>query len=420
VLRDARLHELAITSARQEGLSGAQLAARTKALVDAPPAPWVSEADTYAKEFTFQADPDRFLSAVQKIQGLPFVRFFIPFVQTPYNLTKFQFQRSAAGLLSPRNVTGLAAGGQAQAEAVGRLTAGAGLSAGALAFVVSTDATGDYPSNDPAERARWAAEGIKPYSIRLPNGTWLAYNRFAPVGTYIGQAVALRDMIRSGNEQGISGAASTLAASSLKQINDMPFLSGLSDFLDAVKDPERGARRFGEGVVTGMVPNILRDVRQQTDPTMRAPRGVAESVQNMLPGLSQKLPASIDVLGRERTYEPDRATRATKVLSTRRELPETRVIDLVGRSPTMPAPILTRKKQKVKLVGKELERFQREMGEATSKAIAHLDTPGFRALEQEQQQEKLATAVKKARAKVRDRWKREKFGLHPLTSGGTR
>lgn len=415
VLRDSRLHELAYTSARQEGLAGPQLAERVRALVEKPPASWATEADAYAQEYTFQSSPDRFLKAVQKIQGLPLVRLFVPFVQTPYNLAKFQFQRSAGGILSPRNVTGLMAGGKAQAEAVGRLTAGMALSAGGLALVNSTDATGDYPS-DPHEKARWVAEGIKPYSIRLPSGQWLAYNRFAPVGMYIGQAVSLRDAIQRGDEQGIAGAASSLAGASMKQINDMPFLSGLSDMLDAIKQPDRSAAKFAEGVVTGFVPNILRDARQQADSTMRVARGVPDAVQNMIPGLSQRLPASIDVLGRARTYEPNRLTRATKVLSTTRDTRETKVLDDAGWFPTPPKTQLTKKGYApVTLTKQDAERFQREMGEATRAALMRFDTPTFRALDPEEKQKRLEKAVNDAREVVRNRWKRDRFKTKLVT-----
>lgn len=411
VLRDARLNELAYRSAAEQGLKGPALAARIKQLVDAPPADWSAQADEYAKEFTFQSDPDRFLKAVQKIQGLPLVRLFIPFAQTPYNLARFQFQRSAAGVLSPRNLTGLVSGGQAQAEAVGRLTAGMALSAGALALVGSSETTGDYPS-DPRERERWKAQGIKPYSIRLPNGTWLAYNRFAPIGMYIGQAVALKEAMAQGNQQGIASAASSLAASSLKQVNDMPFLSGLSDFLDAVKEPERGGERFAQGIVTGLVPNILRDVRAQSDSTMREARGIGPAVLNMLPGLSQRLPASIDVLGRERSYEPDRLLRASKVLSTQRTSPETDLFARLEWSPNAPSLTLERGKSKTTLTGKDAEAFKREMGEATLKAVRSvMARPGFEKKDREDAVEILQREVDRARKPVRKRWTDRKVVL---------
>jgi len=417
VLRDSRLHELAHASALDEGLAGPALAKRVTDLVNDPPANWSTEADAYAQEMTFQEGPDKFLSAVQKIQGLPFVKLFIPFAQTPYNLTKWQFQRSAAGILSPRNVSGLMAGGQAQASAVGRLTAGLALSGGGLALVSSTEVTGDYPK-DSAERARWDAEGIKPYSIKVGD-KYVAYNRFAPLGMYIGQAVMLRDALENGDEEGAAGHAARLFASSLKQVNDMPFMSGLSDMLAAIQDPEKSAKKFAQGIVTGFVPNALRDVRNQTDPVVRKPDGVGQAVANMLPGQSQKLPAKVDVLGRTVTLEPSRAVRATKVLSTRRDIPETRLMERLKWSPPMPdakvTPLGSRKP--ITLKGAELERFQREMGEATRQAIQPFTMDQrFERMDRDAQVEYLDKAVQDARNKVRKRWRFELSMRAPANS----
>lgn len=414
VLRDARLNELAFRTTAEEGLSGAQQAAKIKALVADPPAAWNAEAERYAKEFTFQTDPDNVLAQFNKLQRIPGVRLFIPFMQTPYNIGKFQFERSPAGLLSRRNLMGLAEGGQAQAEAVGRLTAGLALSAGALALVNSAETTGDYPK-DPRERERWKAEGIQPYSIRLPNGKWLAYNRFAPVGNYIGQAVAMKRAMEINDEKGAADAASYLMAQGVKQINDMPFLSGLSDALNALQDPERSAGRFAQGVATGFVPNILRDVRNQTDPTMRVARGAIPAMRNMIPGQSQNLEPQIDVFGRERTYEPSRIDRATKVILTRRESPESRLLSVVKWAPTAVGPDLSAKvrgkTQKVRLEGEEFTRYQREMGEATRQAVAlYVGNKRFLALDNDEQVKRLTDTVNKARERVRNKWKVEKFG----------
>jgi len=410
VLEDARLHELASRAARAEGLSGEALAAKVSQYVEARPNAWVAEAQKYAKEFTFQEDPDRLLKAVQGIQSLPFVKFFVPFVQTPYNLAKFQFQRSAAGVLSPRNLTGLRAGGQQQAEAVGRLTAGLGLSAGALALVSSTPTTGDYPK-DPRERARWRAERIQPYSIQMPNGTWVNYSRFAPVGLYIGQAVMLRDALQNGDQKTADEMAAALAASSIKQVGDMPFLSDMSNLFDAFRDPEKKAGSFVQGVATGFVPNILRDVRQQVDPNVRVARGIGPAMENMVPGLSSRLPKQVDVLGRDVTYEPNRLLRATKVMSTRRTDPESQLLGELDWAPSPVEDVLKKKGHPdVKLKPDQYERFQREVGEARAATIRRLmSRSSFSGLDDDEKKDRLDKATKEAAATVRDRWKRELF-----------
>lgn len=412
ILEDSRIYQLAYRSAREQGLSGRALAARIEELRLSPPASWKTEAAEYAREYTFQMDPDTFLKKIQGIGNLPGMKFVLPFTKTPYNLQKFYMQRSPYGLASRRNIGGLMAGGQEQAEAAGRLGAGIALSAGALALVSSTDATGAYPT-DPRERARWQAEGIKEYSLRLPDGRYLQYSRFSPLGQYIGQAVALRDALASGRPEAQALASGMLAAT-MRQTLDLPFMSSLKDLLDAVtgaSEPtgsqKRAPERFGTGIVTGFVPNVLRDVRVQADPVMRETRGVAQGVQNMIPGQSQRLPASIDVLGRERTYEPDRLTRGLKVLSTRRETPETRLLAEVGWNPSNPNPSLTMKDgSKRTLEGAELERFRREMGEATVRALAPFvrNREALLKLDRDTQVERLEDAVNRERKKVRKKW----------------
>ena len=412
ILEDSRIYQLAYRSAREQGLSGRALAARIEELRLSPPASWKTEAAEYAREYTFQMDPDTFLKKIQGIGNLPGMKFVLPFTKTPYNLQKFYMQRSPYGLASRRNIGGLMAGGQEQAEAAGRLGAGIALSAGALALVSSTDATGAYPT-DPRERARWQAEGIKEYSLRLPDGRYLQYSRFSPLGQYIGQAVALRDALASGRPEAQALASGMLAAT-MRQTLDLPFMSSLKDLLDAVtgaSEPtgsqKRAPERFGTGIVTGFVPNVLRDVRVQTDPVMRETRGVAQGVQNMIPGQSQRLPASIDVLGRERTYEPDRLTRGLKVLSTRRETPETRLLAEVGWNPSNPNPSLTMKDgSKRTLEGADLERFRREMGEATVRALAPFvrNREALLKLDRDTQVERLEDAVNLERKKVRKKW----------------
>jgi len=413
ILEDSRLYQLAYRSAREAGLTGKALAARVSELRANPPQSWADEAASYAQEYTFQMDPDAFLKKVQGIGNLPGMKFVLPFTKTPYNLQKFFMQRSPYGLASGRNLAGLKAGGQAQAEAVGRLAAGVGLSAGALALVNSTEATGAYPAN-PKERERWKAQGIKEYSLHVP-GTrlWVQYNRFAPLGQYIGQAVALRDAMERGEDNRVSALATGMLAATMKQTLDLPFMQSLSDLLDAVTgaaEPEgtekTAPERFAQGVVTGLVPNVLRDVRQQTDPVMREARGVPQAVENMLPGMSQRLPASVDVLGRERTYEPDRMVRASKVLSTERTSPETRVFAALGWSPSAPSTTLELGKGKTTLTGEDAAQFRREMGEATAKAVRAFAArhKNLDKLDREDAVDTLKKMVDDARKPVRRRW----------------
>jgi hypothetical protein len=407
-LEDAKLNELAYASASKQGLTGKALAERVTELVKSPPQAWQTQAETHAKEFTFQEDPDAFLQAIAKLRTVPGMRLIIPFVQTPYNLGKFQFQRSPLGIMSPRNARGLAAGGEARAEATGRMASGLALAVAAWSVVKQGEVTGAYPS-DAAERALWEAEGRPAYSVRV-GGKWLAYNRFAPLGLYLGQAAALDDAIDGGELKQAGDIFSRLIVQSGKQVLDMPFVSGLSSLLDAIQDPERSAGRFSGQLVSGMIPNFLRDVRIQTDPVKRDARGVSGAVMNMLPGVSQNLQPKVDILGREVGYDPNRAVRAAKVLTSGRESPETATMRESKYAPTKPRTELQAKKEKLKLEGAESTQFQKDMGEATRKATETTRArPGFSALDQEDKALRIKKAVDAARDRVRKDWKSRKF-----------
>ena len=407
VIEDSELHSRAMASAMEQGLKGKALAQRTTELINNPPASWRTDAEAVAREFTFQDDPDAFLQKVSKLQGIPGMRFVLPFVRTPYNIAKFQAQRSPLGVLSGRNLRGLASGGKPQAEAAGRLMAGAALASTALAVVHAGDVTGEYPS-DPGERGLWEAEGRRAYSIRLGD-RWLQYNRFAPLGLYLSQAAALREASQAGNEGGATAAGAKLMGQSAKAILDMPFVQGMSSLLDAIQDPKRSAERFIGSTASGLLPNIIRDVRQQTDPVRREARGIVPVVQNMIPGASQALPPQVDILGREQGYDPNPGVRATKVLSQTTATPETAALRRSGYSPSEPRPEIRSKGRTDKLKGDDGTRFQQDMGAATVQAIRSVSgRAGFEQMDPEEQAEAIKQAVDKARNAVRKRWRTQR------------
>ena len=405
IIEDASLHSRAYASATKQGLKGDAAAQRIAGLVNDPPDAWRKAAQDEAKEFTFQEDPDRFLKKVAAFRDIPGMRLIIPFIQTPYNLAKFQFQRSPIGVVSPRNVRGLAAGGEQRAEAAARLSVGVGLATAAWMTVQRGEVTGGYPK-EAGERALWDAEGRRPYSLRIGN-QWLQYNRFQPIGMYLGQAAAFDEAVRAGDDKGATAIFGKLAGDGARQILDLPFVSGMSSLLDALQDPDRSAERFFSQTATGLIPNIARDVRYQTDPGRREARGIGPSILNMLPGLSQGLPPRVDIFGREQTYDPNRLIRASKVLGRGTEDVLTQALRGAEYVPTRPRTTLTaRGAEPVRLVGKDRAAFEKEMGEATARVVREVALgPDFAEMDQETKARILQRVVEQARDAVRSQWK---------------
>lgn len=402
IIQDSHLHAKALESGLKQGLKGDALAARVAELVNKPPEPWLKAAINEAKDVTFQADPDAVLSKIAGLQHVPGMRLLIPFVKTPYNIAKYQAERSALGALMPSNVRGLAAGGEAQAQAVGRLSAGVALSTAAWMLVKNGSVTGAMPM-DPKQQALWRAKNLQPYSIQVGDKR-ITYNRFSPLGQYLTQAAAVEDAVQSGGN--FPSAMQQLVFSSIKGLMDMPFLQSTKELTDAVSDPQHSGTKFTAGVATGFIPNALRDVRYQTDATRRDARGIGPSLQNALPGLSSDLPEQVDVMGRTQKYEKDRLARASKFVTTPNETPETKIMDATGWSPTASSPSFRIGKKTVKLDRSDEAAFHKEAGQAGMATIVPTASqPGFKDADEEQKVEMLDRAWKRAVDSVRSRWK---------------
>lgn len=403
ILEDSKLSALAYESASREGLKGDALAKKVAQLVSNPPETWRAKAVAEGLEHTFQSDPGPVVNSIaDAISKVPGGRLIVPFIRTPFNIARYQAQRSPLGMLSSRNISDAMAGGDRQAEAIGRVASGTAMALGAYALVTRGEVTGAYP-RDPGERARWEAEGRQPYSIRSGD-KWVAYNRVQPAGQYVSQAASLKEAIDAGDKEGVGALYTKLVLDGGRAVMDLPFLSGLSSLVEAIQDPTKQGSRFLQNTATGVIPNLSRDVRIQTDPTKRVARGVVPGIYNMLPGRSQQLEPQTDVFGQEVGYEPNRVLRALKIVSPVRDT-TLRRSDYFPSEPRAELKIKGQK-QPAKLEGPQSTAFLKEMGAATQEAYrAVVSQPGFRQLDPDEQERRITNAVNRARQTVRARWK---------------
>lgn len=381
------------------------------------PKEWVEAAKAKAKDFTFQGDPDVLLKGIMAIRNIPGGRFLVPFVQTPYNIYKFYFERSPLGVFSARNWKGflgsnkeLASTNAAMREAaISRLAVGSVISYIAYEFVANNMVTGAYPT-DPSERALWQAEGKQPWSMNI-NGKWVKYNRFQPIGLYLTAAAVIHDAIANNDLKQVDSTATKLVAGLSNAALDMPFLSGMSAVFDLLNDPIRNAKQFENLVITGFIPNFTRDIRQQVDPNKRQVENVGEAIQNMIPGQSEKLPEKVDLLGRTQQYTPNQLERFTKVITQETTTEATKILRDIKYSPTLPNLTLSvtkgTKTKEVELKGKEAEQFLKDMGQATNEAILYAASlPEYQNTNDIDVKKLYVTrAIEDRRTKTRNKWK---------------
>ena len=93
----------------------------------------------------------------------------------------------------------------------------------------------------------------------------------------------------------VLGAAIVLAFT--KTMTNKTYLQGLSDALDAISSPERGAEKYVKRFAQTLIPTAVRQVERVVDPTIREARSVLEAVQSVVPGWASSLPPRRNLFG---------------------------------------------------------------------------------------------------------------------------
>ncbi|MCW1885524.1 LPD5 domain-containing protein [Luteolibacter flavescens] len=147
---------------------------------------------------------------------------------------------------------------------------------------------------------------MPPMTIRIPGtGVQFSYSRVEPFATMLASSA---DLLVTINRQGglKPAVASETVARFKDQVSEKTFLQGLSSLLNAIEDPDRFGERMTSNIVTGFVPNLIRQPLRESDTVVRdqnprADDGFLYSVAkrvgySLAPG---KAPAKTDVWGRE-------------------------------------------------------------------------------------------------------------------------
>jgi hypothetical protein len=311
------------------------------------------------------------LSLRRKVPALGYV---LPFVRTPANIFKQGMEASPLGFVMSR-ARPLALGGKADARtrSIAQAEAAMGTAALApLAYLAATERLSGSGPTDPAQRAALYESGWRPHSVRIalpddaakavgasPSGDgeyWVSYSLFQPVA--IPAAIvadgfeAWRDVNRaatkSTKEQRAFQTASQVVARVGKSALDQSYLSGLGDLLEAINDPERSAEGFVSRTAQGFIPfsGALRNIARQTDQTVRAPEGFAESVEANLPGLSRNVAPRLDRWGRPISREPQSSPSFAMDISPTEHDPVADELQRLGVDIGMPSARLSRSETK--------------------------------------------------------------------------
>lgn len=228
----------------------------------------------------------------------PSLRFILPFVKTPTNIIRdFNKANPLTAWMFKDVREKFRAGGEARAEALGKVAMGTVVLGSAVALAERGLITGSLPK-DPKLRKSLLETGWEPYSVYSPTtGKYWSYRRVDPVGMFFGTVADVYgkfvNSVESGAETGLIEAGLACMGIAVQNIGDKAWLQGVSEFMGWWNDPERSTTRYFGRMASSRIPmsGMLRQVRQITDPHMREMDSFMDYVRNGIPGVSTDLPA---------------------------------------------------------------------------------------------------------------------------------
>lgn len=392
---------LAMRKAHTEGLTGKAQAKRAAELAANPSKSMLAEAQEFGRIATFTGDTGAFTEAVASVmRRFPATRLIVPFVNTIANLFNRSVDYLPIGLLSPRVWDELSAGGVRTDRALARLTVGTGMMIGSFAAAQQGIITG-AASSDAAERKRLEAAGWQEYSIRTPDGRYHSYARLDPFKMILGSAATLAQPVgKNFDDKEFGTIVMEHLSNFLELAQDTQFLDSYVDLADAVKDG-RSLSKWVDRYLASFVPagltqfpaGYVANVPLGGDTVRRAPEGGVETIMARVPfGVSQKLPAQIDLLGREvqkstfssraqsdeRTVRIEQALVAAKIGEPRKDVGDR------------------------KLSGEEFEAYSRLAGQYLLEGMQNwIDTPDWLEMDDEGRREIVKELATEAREDAR-------------------
>lgn len=300
--RRMELGSLAVRKAADEGLTGAAYKRRVADLLANPTDDMMDAAVQASEYLTFTKDLGEHGKALQRLARHPAARFVVPFVRTPINIVKFAAERSPFGLLMKDVRADLLGknGKVARDLAAARMMMGTGLGAYVASLASEGHITGGGPS-DPRERAALYQTGWQPYSVKVGD-QWVSYGRLEPLGMLVGVAADYAEIRAAMSDEEADKVAAMITGAISKNLVSKTWLSGLSDLLQAIEDPDRYGERYVQRQVGTVIPTGVAQVARTADPVLRDVRTMLDAIKARVPGQRETLFPRRDLWGEPIRY----------------------------------------------------------------------------------------------------------------------
>ena len=254
----------------------------------------VSEEQLYR---TFQNDAGVVADTLQMIRGrIPFLRYVVPFIRTPANLIARGLERTPLGAVKvARGLVKKTYTQETLSKDLGNLTLGT-LGLGWLGLEwAKGNITGRVPSNS-ALRDAFYRQGKKPNAIKIGN-KWIPLERFEPIGTSFSVMANMFEDYKNSDKvappEKLMDAFTKLGSTLINKT----YLSGFTQMVNALSNPEMYGENFLRRIVTGVEPQLLKFFADLKDPYYREANTILDQLKAKTPFLSEKLPPKLNVFG---------------------------------------------------------------------------------------------------------------------------
>lgn len=294
------INRQAYAIAAKEGLPSEQMNMRVAELSANPTDEMIANAKKVAEYQTFQTPLGNVGRSVQNFSNSHILaKLVVPFVRTPINLLKYAGERSPLGVFSREvrdNLSGKN-GAVARDTQIARITLGTMVGVAAFEMASNGYLTGGGPA-DPKQRSLKQADGWQDYSVRIGD-MYYRYNRLDPFSVILGVAADAHEiMAATGSDHPDKEHLPALVFAAIsKNILNRASLSGISDLVQAVNDPERYGKSYIKSLAGTVIPAISAQSAQALDPVVREARTVLDGLKARVPGLSETLHPKRDVWG---------------------------------------------------------------------------------------------------------------------------
>lgn len=308
------LNALAARQAAKEKLKGREWAERVHDLKRNPTAEMIDKAEFNADYITFTNElgpaGKNFINIASQI---PAVRVTTPFIRTPVNIVKFALARTPAAPLTKGFREQLKRGGADRELALARISLGTMIGATVTYYAAQGLITGSGPSDSDTRRV-WLTTH-QPFSVRL-GGKWVAYGRIEPAGIVMGLGADMATILPFATKREQTDIVSQISFALAKNLTNKTFLSGISDAIGAIDDPDRKGEAYIRRLAGTIVPSISAQLARVVDPVLRDVKpdaelegafrtiqGIFNVIKSRIPGWSKTLPSQIDIWGDPIVFE---------------------------------------------------------------------------------------------------------------------